>query len=251
MADETHTKRRIEGHTIYSAHLSEERTIKVYLPPGFDSQTAYPILYCHDGNEFFTHGRIATIANEMIANAQLSPLLIAGIAVNMDHRTEDYALSGKRHEAYLRFVEEECIPFAERRYPVSRDPSARAMAGISLGAVATLHLASRMGGRLSNVLLFSGAYYDSFLTFIRERSGPDGLAAYMVAGLAETVVDTPEGTYDFLTANRNMKAILEEQGAAVSYHEGEGKHVWGFWQRELPAALKWLSGQLPTPRSAN
>ncbi len=222
----------------------------MYLPPEYGSQTAYPILYCHDGNEFFTHGRIATIANEMIANGLLSPLLIAGIAVKMDHRTEDYALSGKRHETYLRFVEEECMQFIERRYPLSPDPSARAMAGISLGAVATLHLASRMGDRLSNVLLFSGAYYDSFSTFIRERNGLGGLSAYMVAGLAETAVDTPEGVYDFLTANRNMKTILEEQGAAVSYREGEGKHVWGFWQRELPAALKWLSGRLPAPRSA-
>ena len=250
MVDEMYTKRRIEGHSLYSAHLSEERTIKVYLPPEFDRQRMYPILYCHDGNEFFTHGRIATIANEMTANGLLTPLIIVGIAVNVDHRTEDYALSGKRHEAYVRFVAEECIPFVERLYPISQEMSARAMAGISLGAVATLRLAKHMGARLPNVLLFSGAYYDSFLTYIREQNAVERLSAYMVVGLAETTVDTPAGTYDFLQANRSMKTILEAQGAAVAYREEEGKHIWGFWQRHLPAALQWLSGQLPAPRSA-
>ncbi|MHB1682662.1 MAG: alpha/beta hydrolase [Bacilli bacterium] len=247
MAETRYTKRRIEGHTLYSAHLSEDRTIKVYLPPEFDGQRVYPVLYCHDGNEFFSLGRIATIANELITSGLLAPLIIVGIAVNRNQRTEDYSLSGNRHEAYVQFVTKECIPFVERLYPISQEASARAMAGISLGAVATLHLAQRMGARLPNVLLFSGAYYDPFLQFITEQKTAEGFSAYMIVGLAETTVETPAGVYDFLTANRNMKTILEAQGVAVAYREEEGKHIWGFWQRHLPDALQWLSGQLPAP----
>src|SRR5579875_3499531 len=83
-------QRKIEAHTLTSTFLSEERTLKVFVPPAYNKEKAYPIMYCHDGLEFFTHGRVATIANQMMLDGELEPMLIAGIAVSKTNRTDDY-----------------------------------------------------------------------------------------------------------------------------------------------------------------
>jgi enterochelin esterase-like enzyme len=63
---------------------------------------------------------------------------------------------------------------------------------------------------------------------------------YMIVGLEETKVRTSHGTYDFLALNRETKRLLEQRNAIVAYQEKPGKHVWGFWQNEIPAALLYF-----------
>ncbi len=236
-------KRRIVGHTLYSAHLNEERTVKVFLPPEYDEKKVYPILYCHDGNEFFSHGRIATLAAELITQGSLTPCLIAGIAVNHKYRTDDYALFGARNDAYARFVIEECIPLVERNYTVHSDPNMRAMAGISLGAVVTLELLFETATLFDHMILFSGAFYDDVITYATRIPNTRKISAMMIVGEQETAVETPAGTYNFLEANREMKQLLEDKGIILDYQEAEGTHIWGFWQKHIPEALRWLDQQ--------
>ncbi|WDM02949.1 esterase family protein [Alicyclobacillus cycloheptanicus] len=228
----------MEAHTYYSTHLQEERTIKVCLPPNFDPLRRYPVVYCHDGNEFFTHGRIATIANQLVAEGKISPLLIVGIAVNLPRRTDDYASDGARSGAYQSFVLEECLPFVETRYPV--DVRQRFMAGVSLGGVASLLLAMRAPDVVNKLLLFSGAYYEHMQHKAAAQASFDFLQAYMMVGTKETALKTSHGTQNLLALNRSMRDLLVTRGARVAYREEEGDHVWGFWQTWLPDALMWL-----------
>lgn len=238
--DPKYTHRVIEAHEIYSSQLFEERTIKVYLPPSYNANQTYPILYCHDGNEFFSHGRVATIANQLIGEGLLQPLIIVGIAVHHSRRTEDYAPDGERHEAYSRFVLDTCIPFVEESYPV--DEKKRFMAGISLGAVVSLELHLRAPDLLPRLLLFSGAYYPTVIEDVAKQSDLKGLSAYMVVGRQETAVKTHHGDYDFYHLNQTMRDMLNLRGAKIDYSEAEGTHIWGFWQQQLPASLLWLNG---------
>ncbi|MCL6593750.1 MAG: esterase family protein [Alicyclobacillus sp.] len=231
----------MEAHQLYSVHLQEERTVKVYLPPGFRRDEVYPILYCHDGLEFFTHGRIATLANRMIAERKLQPLLIAGLAVNKALRTDDYAADGARSHAYRRFVAEECVPWVEAHYPVATGARCRFLAGVSLGAAASLLLHLEYPQVFQDLLLFSGAFYESAQAAVQVDQAPLPLRAWMVVGRQETAVATGQGEYDFLAANRKMYQALLRRGAQVDYREAEGTHIWGFWQREVPAALAWLA----------
>jgi len=131
-------RRVIESHTLYSAQLCEERTMKVFVPPGYSETKRYPVLYAHDGAEFFSHGRIATIAQRMILNGELPPFLIVGITISHGYRTADYALDGERNVSYRQFVLQEALPFIEREY--ATDHARRAIAGISLGASVSLKL---------------------------------------------------------------------------------------------------------------
>ncbi|GMA50199.1 hypothetical protein GCM10025857_15560 [Alicyclobacillus contaminans] len=238
------SKRRIETHTIYSAHLSEERTIKVFLPPGYREDENYPVMYCHDGLEFFTHGRIATIASQRMADGLLDPLVIVGIAVHKQTRTDDYSPDGARHAAYSRFVLQECVPFVEQQYAVGRTSDRRFMAGISLGAAASLSIHLQARQEFRQLLLFSGAFYENVRSLVRDESDLSNLSAYMVVGQEETAVDIPSGPYDFYRANQAMRSLLLERGARIDYHEAPGTHIWGFWQKQMPDALLWLQRQL-------
>ncbi|MNL89634.1 hypothetical protein D3C87_2200840 [compost metagenome] len=60
----------------------------------------------------------------------------------------------------------------------------------------------------------------------------------MLIGTDELEIATQGGTYDFLEANRQTKQLLEARSCNLTYKEKPGKHVWGFWQKELPEALK-------------
>lgn len=238
--DPAYTRRVIEPHNLYSVHLQEERTIKVCLPPHFDRTRSYPVLYCHDGNEFFTHGRISTIANQLVAEGKLEPLLIVAIAVNMPHRRDDYALDGARHAAFQQFVMEECLPFVEARYPV--DATRRSMAGSSLGAVVSLSIALRHPQQLNRLIMLSGAFYPVVQSAVAAEASLRDLNCFMVVGRQETALETKHGTYNLLALNQQMRDKLRIRGANVTYHEADGEHVWGFWQRQLPDALVWLNG---------
>jgi enterochelin esterase-like enzyme len=244
MPDNSYTHRVIEAHNLYSAHLSEERTIKVYLPPDYDANRAYPVVYCHDGMEFFTHGRIATIANKLIAEGRLEPLFIVGIAVKKSTRTEDYAPTGERHVEYVKFVVDECMPFVEKKYSVMADVNHRFMAGISLGAAATMSIHLRYPELFSRLLLFSGAFYDEVRDTLKKQMQLRELHAFMTVGRQETSVETPQGPYDFYRANQHVRDILRLRQAKVAYQEANGTHIWGFWQTQLPDALSWLQTEL-------
>ncbi|MCY0877032.1 MAG: alpha/beta hydrolase-fold protein [Firmicutes bacterium] len=238
---QSHGSRVIESHTLYSAQLAEERTVKVYLPPQVDAGSSLPVLYTHDGAEFFSHGRIATLAHERIMQGLIEPFIIVGIAVRHGFRTDDYAAGGDRNEAYRAFVTDTCIPAIEQLYPIDR--TRRSMAGISLGASVTLQLFLDHKDLFRSLLLYSGAYLPSVQTRAEKETDLRKTKVWMVVGREETAVETASGTYNFLRINREMRDALQGKVETLSYTEAPGTHLWRFWQTQTPDALQFLVGK--------
>ena len=62
-----------------------------------------------------------------------------------------------------------------------------------------------------------------------------------VIGKQENNVDTKRGIIDFLESNREMFNILSNKPLfQTDYHELDGDHTWGFWQKNLPDALSYF-----------
>lgn len=141
MTDSRYLKRTIVKEEIDSRYLGEKRTLRVYLPPGYNELLSYPVVYCQDGEEFFNFGRIATTANRIILDEGAEPFIIVGVQVDVSVRTQEYAPFGNRFKAYTSCFAEEIIPFIEEKYPVRRSPQERVLAGDSLGGSVSLHLA--------------------------------------------------------------------------------------------------------------
>lgn len=242
MDDTRYTKRTIMKEEVASALLSETRNVKIYLPPGYNELLTYPVLYCQDGEDFFNFGRTATHMTKLILDEGLEPALIVGVDVDKRLRNEDYSPDGTRFGAYCRFFAEELVPYIEARYPARRDRSARVIAGDSLGGTVSLHIALEYPQLFNRVLSLSGAFLASTRDRIAAESDLSWLQLYMLIGLQETAVETSRGTFDFLEENRRTRELLEARETDLFYEEKDGKHTWGFWQKELPASLKLFFG---------
>jgi enterochelin esterase-like enzyme len=240
MTDPRFYQRTIHKHIIPSTYLGEDRQIRIYLPPGYNELLSYPVIYCQDGEQFFNFGRIATLLTQGILDEGLQPAIVVGVDVQIANRTSEYSPNGTRFGAYSRFFAEELVPWTESNYAVRQDSEERILAGDSLGGTFSLHLALDYRSLFHHVLSFSGAFLQSTQDRLANEPDCSWLNLYMLIGLDETSVETTRGIYDFLEANRITRAILEQKQTKLLYVEKPGKHIWGFWQKELPHALRYF-----------
>ncbi|MUT67356.1 esterase family protein [Paenibacillus sp. NEAU-GSW1] len=241
MTDERYLKRTVLKDSITSRYLPEgERSLRVYLPPGYNEVLSYPAVYCQDGEDFFNFGRIATTANRLILDEGVEPFIIVGVDVDKSKRTSEYSPDGERHADYVRFFGEELVPYIESKYPIRREPSQRLLAGDSLGGTVSFHIALSYPHLFTRVMSLSGAFYDRSREIMEQQSDLSWLQLYMIVGLQETAFETDRGTMDFVAINRDARDLLKARAAVFSYKEMDGMHQWGFWQQEIPDALKYF-----------
>ncbi|WP_079912963.1 esterase family protein [Paenibacillus sp. 32352] len=238
MDDSIYYKRTVVKELVPSQYLDGERPVRVFLPPGYQELVTYPVIYCQDGEQFFNFGRIVTHMNRLIFDEGVSPAVIVGVDVDTAVRTSEYAPEGERFNAYTRFFAEELLPYIEARYSVRTDASERILAGDSLGGTVSLHLALDYRSLFCNVISLSGAFLAETRKRLEQEEDLSWLSMYMLIGLDETEVKTERGTFDFLEENRLTKDLIDTKQCRLWYEEKPGKHLWGFWQNELPAAMK-------------
>ncbi len=82
MSHEKYYKRTIVKESLYSTALGEERSLRIFLPPGYNELASYPVIYCQDGEQFFNYGRIATTATRLILDEGIDPFIIVGVDVD-------------------------------------------------------------------------------------------------------------------------------------------------------------------------
>jgi enterochelin esterase-like enzyme len=240
MDDSRYYKRTVIKEQLSSKFLGAERPLRIYLPPGYNELLSYPVIYCQDGEQFFNFGRIATTMTRAILDEGLEPAIVVGVDVDTSIRTSEYAPEGGRFTAYCRFFSEELIPYVESHYPARRDRTERILAGDSLGATVCLHLALDYPSLFCRVISLSGAFFGKTRERLAEEADLSWLELYMLIGTDETEVETERGSFDFVEQNRLTRAILEQKKAGLLYIEKPGKHIWGFWQLELPEAINYF-----------
>lgn len=235
-------KRTIVRETISSQVLGKERPLRIFLPPNYNEMFDYPVVYCQDGEEAFNFGRVATIASQLIAEDAIVPPIIVGVDVDMPNRTAEYSPDGERFDSYRTFFMEEMLPYVEQHFSVRKDPLERILLGDSLGGTVSLHLALLHPDISSRVISLSGAFFSSTEAHLEKEQDLSWLEIYQLIGLDETDVKTDRGVFDFLQLNRRTKEQLTSLNARVTYIEKPGKHIWGFWQKEIPEALTHFLG---------
>ncbi len=233
-------KRTIKKESIDSTHLQTEKKVLIYLPPEFDESKSYPTLFLHDGDDYFSLGRIATQANQLIDEQKIQPLIMVAIPVEKKLRSAEYSPIGDRNVAHIKFVTEELLPYLSKHYPI--DQNQLVVGGSSLGGTVSLHLALTYPSIWNNVLSQSSAFLPQTTTAVEEGSPLNWLTIYQTIGLHETSVPTHVGDVNLVTRNREMEQKLRKNGANLHYIEQDGDHTWGLWQPQLPDALRYFFG---------
>jgi predicted alpha/beta superfamily hydrolase len=140
-----------------SKFLRNQRSLVVYLPPGYDEQPQrrFPVLYLHDGQNLFDSStsfiqgqdwHVGPTADAEIHAGRVEPLVIVGIYNTGKARIREYTptrvprLGGGRADRYGKFLLEEVTPFLHCEYRVEGGPGRTGIGGSSLGGLVSLYL---------------------------------------------------------------------------------------------------------------
>ena len=261
---------RFESFALYAPALERTKQVLVYLPPGYDCDLSvnYPLLVFNDGHDLFDWNpadaglepvlaaeiarregwygswRLDAQLDDAIADGQLPPLVVAGIASDDGMRSRDLApvpwigSDEARGVAYGAFVAGAVLAAVEARFRVTTDRRCRGMAGASLGGVSALQIGLAHPERFGLVLALSPLLHDPALA---GHLAAEWRAAEPGAGQAQQVVVDVD---DDLTgsADRRRLAALFATGRSAArsstiLQSPGGRHALASWRRRVVPAL--------------
>ena len=249
-----------------SRFLPSPRNILVYLPPGYDNDSArrFPVLYLNDGQNLFDGATSFVVgeewgvdetAHELITANVIEPLIIVGIYNTGEHRMDEYTPTvdarlkkGGKADSYGRLLVEELKPFIDARYRTQTGPSQTGLGGSSLGGLVSMHLGLRYPTVFGKLIAMSPSVWWDRGAILRE------LRSLRVKPSTRIWLDigTKEGGYTIRSIRALRDALTTRGwrlGDDLSYFEARGEgHNELAWGKRVGPALQFL---FPSPRSAN
>lgn len=127
--------------------LIEDRQIDIYLPPHYNPQLSYKVIYFNDGHKLFGTGwHLEVTLDELINTKAIEPIVVVGIYNNLDRNNDllpyddpwiqqNWGNYSPMAASYSRFIREKLIPYVENKYAIREGAFNRAIAGASLGGL--------------------------------------------------------------------------------------------------------------------
>ena len=212
-----------KGLAIDSKAMKMRMKYDLYLPPKFDSEKAYPILYLlhgagDDQDAWLDKGDAQKIADNYIKTQGGTPMII----VMPDAQLTFYMGN------YEQYLHEELIPEVEGKYKFS---GKRAVAGLSMGGFGTLYHALKYPAKFTYAYAMSPATADTFKALVDAQSNKSVFPPFTIeVGNQDTTVDN--------AAAKDLADYMKGRGLSVEFIARDGIHYWNFWQECLPKALK-------------
>lgn len=213
------------------------RDFYMYTPPGYDQNPSenYPVLYIlHGGGEdqrgWATQGKTDLIIDNLISQKKAVPMLVVMVDGNMPSK-------GFGEEA-LRLFENELkqavVPFVEKNYRVKTDANSRALAGLSMGGLQTLHAGIQNTEMFAYLGAFSSGWWanqpalsDPQYAFMKEN-------AIRINGNLKQFWISQGGKEDIAWQNcQIMLKKFDEMKIKYTYSEYPGGHTWPVWRNNL------------------
>jgi predicted alpha/beta superfamily hydrolase len=260
---------RLDLLTLHSNIFGNTRTIRVWLPAGYDdasqSKSDYPIIYFTDGIATF-HGRhLDATASQLIKSGKIPAIIFVGIDNGgstlesknpLSDRTNEYlpypddsfipAIPTPHGNQFPDFLEQEVRPLVESRYRIRR--SAIGLAGASYGAAIVLYTVLERPGKYRWLLLESPSVYVDNDHLLRRAAQfhhwPQRV--YIGAGTREGKSESKQEMVD--DVKRLAGAIGHVSTTCVFIAPG-AEHGEDAWRARLPTALRFLVGADACPKS--
>lgn len=173
----------------------------------------------------------------------------------------------KSGELYGEFIGKELVEFTRKLFPLSDKRKDTFIAGLSMGgygairnglkyaenfgcviglSAALVHDTWKDADNSAPIFTFRRSYYEAIFGEYDKVKGSDKDPKALLLKLKEEGRPVPKmylccGTEDGLvTANRDFRDFLNENGVDLTYVEGPGKHDWVFWDTYIKKVLDWL-----------
>ena len=189
------------------------------------------------------------------------------LAVIMPSGENRYLDDEKSGELYGEFIGKELVEFTRKLFPLSDKREDTFIAGLSMGgygairnglkyaenfgcviglSAALVHDTWKDADNSAPIFTFRRSYYEAIFGEYDKVKGSDKDPKALLLKLKEEGRPVPKmylccGTEDGLvTANRDFRDFLNENGVDLTYVEGPGKHDWVFWDTYIKKVLDWL-----------
>lgn len=242
---------RFETFGLALPSLGVNRTVRVYLPPGYSdcADCRYPVVYFMDGQNVFDAA--TSYAGEWGADEVLDGLHekhgLAVIAVALDHggeaRMQELSVwsnpefAPAKGEAYLADLIGALKPAVDARYRTQSEAGTTVVAGSSMGGLMAHAAVMRHPEVFSRALVFSPSYW--FSPAIAEETArtplQPGQRVYIYVGTAEG--DGMESDAEAMAAR--WKTTLPDTAALTFKAAAKAGHNEEAWRAVLPEALCW------------
>ncbi len=229
----------------------------VYLPPGYDEEPArrYPVLYMHDGQNLFDpetafvrgqHWRLGEMADMLIAEGRVEPLVIVGVyhtghgRVHEYTPTKDARIGGGEARLYGRLLVEELKPFIDARYRTDPARERTGLGGSSLGGLVSMFLGLRHADVFGQLAVMSPSVWwgkRAILRYVAKAVPKPATRIWLDMGTAES----RSGIADA----RRLRAALVKAGwredVDLAYAEtAGGTHTEAAWAHRVGDVLQFL-----------
>ena len=221
--------------TYESKTLGRERNYNIMLPPDYDENTKYPVVYAlhgYWGDEYslLDQGdgaiKCREIIGNLIAEGEAVPMIIVFPDIFCHETKEDCGgMNDENNKAYDNFInelEDDLMPFIEKNYPVLKGRENTAVTGFSMGGRESLYIGVKLQkkfGYIGAVCPAPGLTTDCVSEdemVFNEKTKPYLLM--ITAGTNDTVVyNNPETYHNIFTKN----------GVDHIWHTVTGGEHWG------------------------
>ena len=225
--------------SFFSSSLNEEVELLIYVPANYTPLNKYNILIASDGKDYFQLGGITRLADQLLEDYEIENIIIVGIPYkSVGDRRRKYIPTGELHEAYLRFLAHELVPYLDQEFSTYQLGSTRGVIGDSMAATVSLLAALRYPAIFGKAILQSPYVDEHVLKIVEESNNMNAVSIYHVIGKGEDkVLTTDKKIKDFLTPNRQLHTLLIAKGYKTFYEETNGNHTWKYWKPDLKRAL--------------
>ena len=232
----------VKYHTYQSTTTGTERKCFVILPPNYDPEKAYPVLYLFHGiggdHAEWMGGKPDVIIGNLIAAGEAEEMLI--VTPNIKAFPKGTIFSGNMYSAeafsafdnFINDFRDDLMPFIASTYNIAEGRENTAVAGLSMGGRESLYIGLTMQDEIGYVGAFSpapgvlGYEVEGGLIPEAEMKVRDGYKTLLLinTGLSDTTVGAWPKTYS---------EALAKNGTEHIYYETIGGHDFFTWKNGL------------------
>lgn len=238
--------------TFFSESLEKNMNVNVYLPPGYDKSTQYPVLYAlhaypFDEDHWFEALKLTEKADQLISSGKIEPIIIVSPKFDnswgINTAKEAGIWNGKPedpkawHEGlYESYLTQDLIHYVDTHFSTIPSRKGRYIGGASMGGFAALHIAfrnpqlfSKVGGHAPALFLDNKMWKplqdEIFPTDeVRKERDPIYLAENQSLAKLEIYIDVGDQD-DFQTPAKKLNEVLSQKKTkSYEFHLIEGGH---------------------------
>lgn len=197
--------------TYFSTTTGVERKANIILPPNYDENTTYPVVYLLHGiggdeTEWFQSKPIEILGN-LMNDGEAVPFI--AVVPNVRAREKDHDISDmytqSNFDAFNNFIndlENDLMPYIAENYNVYNDREHNAICGLSMGGMESLNIGFRLLDKFAYIGAFSPApTLDTSILKVDDEANTPNFVMIVTGDADDTVGDNPYDYHKVLEAN--------------------------------------------------